>query len=160
MKSEIYHRLRAYSPEHGYWNVIDGEFARASEADLAAALERAPYNICRIARAIAAGDPAYEIRFGTGEIPGLRHLEFYGPDGQRHGWIALNARKEPIIWATTQYRYVFGPLERFGNLRFPKWGSTGEGKVSFETLSLRGEREPPGPDLFAPPGEVPPATAQ
>ena len=33
MKSEIYHRLRAYSPEHGYWNVVNGEFPRVSVGD-------------------------------------------------------------------------------------------------------------------------------
>jgi hypothetical protein len=84
-------------------------------------VRRAPFSIYRIARAVALGDPFYEIRFGKGDIPGSRRLEFFGPDGILHGWIILNARKEPLVWATTQYRYTFGPLKRFGNLRVPDW---------------------------------------
>jgi hypothetical protein len=57
---------------------------------------RAPFNFYRLVRAIAAGDPFYEVRFGEGDIPGTRRLEFYGPDGELGGWIILNARKEPM----------------------------------------------------------------
>jgi len=31
MESEIYSRIRAYSPEHRYWNVVNGDFAYADE---------------------------------------------------------------------------------------------------------------------------------
>ena len=51
MKSEIYHRLRAYSPEHKYWNVVNGKFSYAKKEALLNAMERAPYSIYRIARA-------------------------------------------------------------------------------------------------------------
>jgi hypothetical protein len=64
MKSEVHFRVRAYSPEHGYWSVSDGEFSYGDEDRLARALERAPYSIYRIARAVAIGDDSYEIRFG------------------------------------------------------------------------------------------------
>jgi hypothetical protein len=155
MRSEIYHRLRAYSPEHRYWNVVDGDFAFASDEDLRNAMERAPFNLYRVARGVAAGDSYYEIRFGQGDLPRTRQLDLYGPDGERHGWIVLNARKEPLVWATTQYRYSFGPMRRYGNLRVPAWGVTGNGAVSYEMVSLTGSSRRPDLSLFAPP----PATA-
>ena len=153
MKSEIYHRLRAYSPEHKYWNIINGEFAYADEEAFANAMERAPYSIYRIARAIAIGNSNYEIRFGEGDIPRSRRLEFYGPDGKMHGWIILNARKEPLVWATTQYRYTFGPMKRFGNLRVPNWAVYENGAFLYEMISLKGSNNPPDPSLFQPPPE-------
>jgi hypothetical protein len=153
MKSEIYHRLRAYSPEHRYWNVVNGEFSYASDDAFAAAMERAPFSLYRIARAVAAGDPAYEVRFGEEEFPGTRRLEFLDEDGVARGWIVLNARKEPLVWATTQYRYTFGPMRRFGNLRVPDWASTGDGAVTYRMISLRGDNRPPDPSLFEPPAE-------
>lgn len=153
MRSEIYHRLRAYSPEHKYWNVVDGEFSYAGEEALEAAMERAPFSIYRIARGIAADDPYYEVRFGEGDFRNSKRLEFRGPDGILHGWIVLNARKEPLIWATTQYRYMFGPMKRFANLRVPNWAVTGDGAVTYEMISLRGSDQPPDPALFEPPAQ-------
>jgi len=152
MKSEIYERIRAYSPEHRYWNVVDGEFSYASDEALANALERAPYSLYRLAAAVARGEADFTLRFGEiPSLPGVRALEFVGPDGAPHGWVALNARAEPIVWATTQYTYELGPLERFGNLRVPDWGVTGGGKVRYRMVSLEGDDEPPALSLFAPP---------
>ncbi len=153
MKSEIYHRVRAYSPEHRYWSLLNGEFSFADEEHLKNALERAPYSIYRIARAVAIGDPYYEIRFGEGDIPRSRRLEFYGPDGGMHGWIILNARKEPIVWATSQYRYTFGPLRRFGNLRVPDWAVYENGITCYQMISLVGSNQAPDEELFMPPAE-------
>jgi hypothetical protein len=156
MRSEIYHRIRAYSPEGKYWSIENGRFAFAGEDALANALERAPYSIYRIARAVAIGDPSYEIRFGVGDIPQTRRLEFYGPDGVLHGWIILNARKEPLVWATTQYRYTFGPMKRFGNLRVPNWSVYDNGATMYEMISLTGSNQAPDPSLFFPPPEYAP----
>lgn len=153
MKSEIFHRVRAYSPENGYWSVQNGKFSYAGEDALKRALERAPYSIYRLARAVAIGDNYYEIRFGKGDIPHSRRLEFYGPDKKMHGWLILNARKEPLIWATTQYRYTFGPLKRFGNLRVPNWAVYNNGGTMYEMISLKGDNQPPDPSLFQPPPE-------
>jgi len=111
MESEITHRIRAYSPEHKYWSITNGKFSYGSEDTWKKALRRSPYHLCRIARAVAINDSRYEIRFGKGDIAHTRRLEFYGPDGILGGWIILNVRKEPIVWATTQYRYIFGPME-------------------------------------------------
>jgi hypothetical protein len=61
--------------------------------------------------------------------------------------------KEPVVWATTQYSYSFGPLARFGNLWVPDWAVTGEGRVRYEMVSLVGSNEPPDPALFVPPVE-------
>ena len=150
MKSEIHHRVRAYSPEYKYWSVLDGEFSFADKSRLENALERAPYSIYRIARAVAVGDPSYEIRFGEGDIPGTRRLEFYGLDGEMHGWIILNARKEPIVWATTQYRYTFGPMKKFGNLRVPDWAVYENGITRYQMISLVGSNQAPDEALFMP----------
>ena len=94
MESEIYSRIRAYSPEHRYWNVTNGEFEYAAEESLANAMERAPFSIYRLARAIARGDADLEVRYGTiASIPRPPALEFVGPDGVARGWILLNIRK-------------------------------------------------------------------
>ncbi|UCD05372.1 MAG: hypothetical protein JSV98_09685 [candidate division WOR-3 bacterium] len=152
-KSEIHHRIRAYSPEHKYWSITNGEFAFGSEESFRNAMERAPYSIYRIARGVAIGDPYYEIRFGAGDIPRTRRLEFYGRDSVMHGWIILNARREPLVWATTQYRYTFGPMKRFGNLRVPNWAVYENGTTMYEMISLVGSNQPPDPSLFEPPTE-------
>jgi hypothetical protein len=154
MRSEVYHRLRAYSPEHRYWNVINGEFAYAKEERFEAAMKRAPFSIYRIARGIAIGDAYYEVTFAEGDIPGSRQLEFRGPDGARGGFIILNARHEPIVWATNEYRYTFGPMKRFGNLRVPDWAIYDNGGTRYEMVSLMGSNEPPDPTLFVPPAEL------
>jgi hypothetical protein len=152
MESEIYSRIRAYSPEHRYWNIVNGEFSYASDEAYENAMERAPYSIYRLARAIARGDSFYHVQFGPmRDMPGTTALEFRGPDDEIHGWILLNTRKEPVVWATTQYSYSFGPLERFGNLRVPKWAVTGGGRVRYEMVSLTGSSERPDLSLFAPP---------
>jgi hypothetical protein len=153
MKSEIYHRLRAYSPEHKFWEVVDGKFSYASERQFEATQERAPFHLVRIARGIAAGDPYYEVKFGPGQFAGSRRLEFFGADGKLHGWIILNVKKEPLVWATTQYKYTFGPMKRFGNLRVPNWAVTGDGAVTYEMISLRGSNQAPDPVLFQPPAQ-------
>lgn len=153
MKSEIYHRLRAYSPEHRYWNVVNGEFSYASDEQYSATQERAPFHWVRIARGVAVGDPYYEVRFGKGEFENSRQLEFYGPDGRLGGYILLNAKKEPLVWGTTQYKYTFGPMETYGNLRAPLWGSTGNGAVTYLMVSLKGDNQPADPALFVPANE-------
>lgn len=152
-KSEIYHAIRAYSPEGKRWSVNNGEFAYASEEELEKDLKRAPFNFYRLVRAVATGDPYYEIRFGDGDIPGTHRLEFLGPKGVLGGWIILNARKEPIVKATTDYRYTFGPLKRFGNLKVPAWGVYDNGTTRYEMLSLTGDNKPPDSSLFLPPQE-------
>jgi hypothetical protein len=152
MESEVYHRVRAYSPEHRYWNIVGGEFSYADDAAFEAAMERAPFNIYRIARGIARGDPYYRVDLGPmPNLPGATGLEFRGPDDEIHGWILLNVRKEPVVWATTQYSYAFGPLKRFGNLRVPDWGITGGGRVRYQMVSLNGSDERADVSLFAPP---------
>lgn len=152
-KSEINHAMRAYSPEGKRWSVNNGAFAYADEVALENDLERAPFNFYRLVRAVAVGDPYYEVRLGTGDIPGTRRLEFYGPNGVLGGWIILNARKEPIVKATRVYRYTLGPLERFGNLRVPAWGVYDNGTTRYEMLSVSGNSQPPDPALFLPPPE-------
>lgn len=153
MDSETYRRVRAYSPEHRFWNMVDGAFSYASDAELANALERAPFSLYRIARGVAANDGYYRVEFGPmRDLPGVTGLEFRGPDDVARGWILLSQRKEPVVWATTQYSYSFGPLERYGNLLVPRWAVTGGGRVRYEMVSLTGSREPPDSGLFVPPG--------
>ncbi len=152
-KSEINHAIRAYSPEGKRWSVKNGEFAYASDEALENDLERAPFNFYRLVRAVAIGDAYYEIRFGEGDIPGTRRLEFYGPTGVLGGWIILNVMKEPIVKATPVYRYTLGPLKRFGNLRVPAWGVYDKGTTRYEMISLRGDNQSPDSSLFLRPLE-------
>jgi hypothetical protein len=152
MESDGYERVRAYSPEHRYWSVQDGKFSYGDDDSLANAMERAPYNLYRLARQIGCGENAPEIRFGAMEgLPRPPALEFVDDEGVARGWIILNARKEPIIWATTQYVYVFGPLRRFGELLVPDWATTSEGLVRYEMVSLTGSEDPPDLTLFEAP---------
>ena len=133
--------------------VLKNTLRSAVEDRLENALERAPYSIYRIARAVAIGDESCKIQFGEGDIPGSRRLEFYGSDGEMHGWIILNARKEPIVWATTQYRYTFGPMKRFGNLYVPDWAVYENGITRYQMISLHGSDQAPDEELFKPPAE-------
>ena len=152
MESEIFDYVRAYSPEYGRWSITDGEFARASDEALANSLERAPFSIYRLARTIARDDEALEVRYGAIEgVGGPPALEFAGADGVPRGWIMLNVRKEPVIWATTQYVYDFGPLARFGNLLVPNWATTNNGLVRYEMVSLTGSNSRPDLALFEAP---------
>ena len=153
MKSEVYHRVRAYSPENKYWNIINGEFAYDTESRLRAALERAPFSIYRIARAVAIGDSNYEFRFGDQEFPGTHKLEVYDVDGNLNGYVVLNSKNEPLVWATNQYKYTFGPMKRFGNLRVPDWAVTANGGVTYEMISLVGDNQELDLKLFIPPIE-------
>ncbi|MBK5096353.1 MAG: hypothetical protein JJE01_01135 [Gemmatimonadetes bacterium] len=150
-KSEIHRQIRAYSPEGGHWSISDGEFKRSSDEVRDSALERAPFNFYRLVKAVAIEDPFYELRFGEGDIPGTRRIEFLGPDGIMRGWVILNAKMEPIVKATPQYRYTLGPLRRFGNLRVPGWGVYDNGTTRFEMISLSADRQPPDSTLFLPP---------
>jgi hypothetical protein len=150
-KSEISHAIRAYGPEGGGWRTQDGELAVSNPGDLAADLARAPFNFYRLVSAVAKDDPFYEVRWGEGDIPGTRRLEFHGTDGRLGGWIILNVDSEPIVKATPDYRYVLGPLERFGNLRLPAWGVYDNGYTRYEMRAANGDREPPDPALFLPP---------
>jgi len=152
-KSEIYHVIRAYSPEGKYWSVRQGEFAYGDEKIFKDAMVRAPFNFYRLVKAIAVGDSHYEIRYGEGDIPQTRRLEFYGPEGELRGWIIVNASKEPIVKATTEYRYTLGPLMQFGNLRVPGWGVYDNGTTRYEMISLTGDNQPPDSSLFLPPPE-------
>ncbi|HKJ17930.1 MAG TPA: hypothetical protein VJ984_11305 [Xanthomonadales bacterium] len=153
MKSETYDRIRAYSPEHGYWQISDGEFSQGTEEQLANAIARGPFNIYRLARAISRNDPDLNINFATiPDFPPAPALVFHYTDGEPGGWIVLNARKEPMVWATTQYQYVFGPMQRFGNLWVPNWATTSDGLVRYEMVSLEAANSAPDLDLFAPPG--------
>lgn len=150
-KSEINHSIRAYSPEGRRWTLTNGKLAIGDAAELENDLQRAPFNFFRLVRGVAADDGFYEIRFGDGDIPQTRRLEFYGPDGELGGWIILNARKEPIVKATPEYRYTLGPLKRFGNLRVPAWGVYDNGATRYEMISLTGDNRPPDPGIFLPP---------
>lgn len=152
-KSEINHSIRAYSPGGKYWTLNNGEFRYGSEQVFNNAMERAPFNFYHLVRAIAIGDSLYEIQFGESDIPLTRRLEFYGPDRVLRGWIILNAKREPIVKATLEYRYTLGPLKQFGNLRVPAWGVYDTGFTRYEMISLVGDSQPPDSSFFLPPNE-------
>jgi len=152
-KSEISHTIRVYSPEGKYWTIKNGVFTYGSEDIWKAAIERAPFNFYHLVRSIAIKDSFYEIRYGKSDIPNTQQLNFYGSDGILRGWIILNAKKEPIVKATPEYRYTLGPLKRFGNLWVPKWGVYDTGYTRYEMISLTGDNQAPNPKIFIPPSE-------
>lgn len=152
-KSEITHSLRVYSPEGGRWTLTNGELAVGSAEALESDLRRAPFNFFRLVRGVAADDDFYEIRFGAGDIPETRRLEFYGPDGMLGGWVILNARKEPIVKATPEYRYTLGPLQRYGNLLLPVWGVYDNGFTRYEMIAATGDFQAPEVGRFMPPAD-------
>lgn len=152
MESESYTRTRAYSPEHRYWNIVNGDFSYASDESFERAIARAPYSIFRLARAIGRNDRTLTIEFGNPEsIPRGNVLQFTFDGDEPGGWILLNPRYEPFVWATTQYEYAFGPLARFGNLWVPNWANSSNGLVRYEMVSLKGSNIAPNMELFVPP---------
>ena len=150
-RSEINHAIRAYSPEGRRWSMNNGTLTMGGADELKNDLDRAPFNFFRLVQGIAANSDFYEIRFGEGDIPGSRRLEFYGPDGALGGWVILNVRKEPIVKATPEYRYVLGPLKRYGNLRLPAWGVYETGFTRYEMISATGDSSAPAIERFMPP---------
>jgi len=152
-RSEVFHQMRVYSPEGRHWTLVNGTFSWSSDERFEGAMKRAPFNFYHLVHAVAVGDSFYEVRFGEGDIPGTRRLEFLGPDGTLGGWVILNARKEPLVKATPDYRYTLGPLATFGNLRVPAWGVYDNGLTRYEMISLEGSSEPLDPELFQPSGE-------
>lgn len=140
-ESEIRHEIRAYSPESGGWRIQDGKLAMSDPEALAADLARAPFNFFRLVSAVAKDDPFYEVRWGEGDITATRRLEFYGPDGRLGGWVILDVDSEPIVKATPDYRYILGPLERFGNLRLPAWGVYENGFTRYDMRAAKGDHE-------------------
>ena len=153
-KSEIRHEIRAYSPEGGGWRIQNGKLSRSNPDALAVDLARAPFNFFRLVSAVAKDDPFYEVRWGEGDIPETRRLEFYGSDGQLGGWVILDVDGEPIVKATPDYRYTLGPLERFGNLRLPAWGVYDNGYTRYEMRAAYGDHEPVDSSLFIVPGRL------
>ena len=150
-KSEIHRETRAYSPEGGRWTMTDGELTMAAPEQLEVDLARAPFNFYHLVHAVAVGDSWYAVRFGPGDIPGTRRLEFSGPDGIMGGWVILDIRGAPVVKATPVYRYTLGPLTRFGNLRLPAWGVYDNGTTRYDLRSASGDRQPPDRSLFLPP---------
>lgn len=150
-KSEIRHAIRVYSPEGKGWRMQNGEISYGSEEELQRDLRRAPFNFYRLVKGVAVGDSFYEVRFGPGDVPDTRRIEFYGPDGALGGWVILNARKEPLVKATPEYRYTLGPLQRFGNLRIPAWGVYDNGYTLYQMISATGDRKPPELPIFRAP---------
>lgn len=154
MESESYTRIRAYSPEHRYWNIINGEFSYASDESFERAISRAPYSIYRLAQAIGRNDPTLTIEYGNPDsIPQGQVLQFTFDGDEPGGWVLLNPRNEPFVWATTQYEYAFGPLARFGNLWVPNWANSSNGLVRYEMVSLKGSNKAPDMALFVPPAQ-------
>ena len=153
-KSEINHEIRAYSPEGGGWRVQNGKLTRSTPEALAADLDRAPFNFFHLVSAVAKDNPFYEIRWGAGDISGTRRLEFYGPDGRLGGWVILNVNREPIVKATPDYRYILGPLVRFGNLRLPAWGVYDNGFTRYEMRAASGDHKPIEAALFIAPDTI------
>lgn len=151
MKSEIYHRVRAYSPEFFYWSHENGELSTDKGKRFENAISRAPFNLYRLARAIARDDPSYAVTLTDGDIPGSQQLQFSGPDGEVGGYVILNARHEPLVWATNQYRYTFGPMKQFGSVRLPNWAVYENGATLYEMVSFTASNQVPDITLFAPP---------
>ncbi|MDG2449227.1 MAG: hypothetical protein P8M34_06300 [Saprospiraceae bacterium] len=65
----------------------------------------------------------------------------------------MNAKKEPVVKATPEYRYTLGPLKRFGNLWVSNWGVYDTGYTRYEMISLIGDNQAPDSTLFLPPSE-------
>jgi len=153
-KSEINKTERAYSPEGKYWTIKNGKLAYGHEKVTEASLKRAPFNFYRLVRGIAVNDSFYEIRYGKSDIPYTKRIEFYGSNRNLGGWVILNAKNEPVVKATPEYRYTLGPLKRFGNLLIPAWGVYDTGYTRFEMISLKGSNQAPDIKLFLPPNKL------
>ncbi len=152
MKSEDFERSRAYSPEHGYWSIHNGTFSQ-SEESYQNALKRAPFNIYRIAHAVAKGEFPFEIKMGQTDIPTGVKIEFLTTEGDIGGSVVLNGKSEPLVWETPQFRYTFGPMKKFGNLSVPNWAVYDQGSFRYEMIDLIGDSNPVDSKLFQVPVE-------
>jgi hypothetical protein len=71
------HLFPVLSPEHRYWSITDGAFEYGGDESLSRTMERAPFSIYRLARAIARDDSDVEVRYemvsltGSNERPAL-----------------------------------------------------------------------------------------
>ncbi|NAS12156.1 hypothetical protein [Poritiphilus flavus] len=137
MKSEVFERIRAYSPEFGYWSITNGKFAQGSVESMENALKRGPFNMYRIIAAIAREDKRYEFKMEKTEVGGAKKIAVYYQQ-EYGGGITINYLGEPIVWETLQYKYTFGPMESYGNLRHPKWALYNNGSFRYEMVFLVG----------------------
>lgn len=149
-RSEINLRMRVYSPEGKHWSIRNGEFSYASKERTEASQTRAPFNFYRLVKGVADGNSFFEVKYGTGDIPGTKRLEFYGPDNIMRGWIILNMKHEPIVKATNSYRYTLGPLKKYGNILVPEWGVYDNGYTRYNMISLIGDNHAPDLSIFLP----------
>ncbi len=149
MKSEIFDRYRAYSPEHGYWSLLNGKYSE-SEESLKNAMKRAPFNLYRMVHAIAKDTFPFEIRMGETDIPTGIRIEVIMEDGTPGGSIVLDGANRPLVWETKQFRYTFGPMKKFGNLWVPNWAIYDKGSFRYEMLDLKGDNHTISPEKFKP----------
>lgn len=147
MKSETYNQKRAYTP-HSWWVIRNGEITVRDEAYSAQNAKRALFNLFRIAHGIATDSPKYQVSLNE-----EGWLEFGLPGGEVVTSVRLNAWNEPVIWKTANFRYTYGPMKRFGNVRVPNWAVYDEGLYRYEMISLETMTENPDPSVFEIPEE-------
>lgn len=117
--------------ESSGWAERDGKVTRLAEPEFAKekqGLAQEPYHIYH---RLAKGDAKLQV-----ELDGTDKLEVHDQDHGLLCWFVLDEKDNPISWANfydgaiTQHWY--GPLQKFGPINLPKWGSAADGRWRFE----------------------------
>jgi len=152
MKNDSYERVRAYSPEYGYWSWTNGNLVQNNEASWESAKARGPFNIYRFLRELSLGNTRYELKMGDSDIPTAKKIEIHF-DGVYGGSITVNYDFEPLVWETMDYTYTFGPMESYGNIRHPKWAIYNKGSFRYEIITVKGSKKATEMTLYKLPDE-------
>jgi len=153
IRNELGVRLRAYDARGG-WSLRDGVFSRFTEEHLA--LERGFWerDMFRMFHRIASEDPTIELG-----MEGNDRLRVSTRGGEPICWFRLSQRDEPVLWgaAVGDYaiEFIFGPLERYGNILVPSWGGYTDGSWRFDMLDAIASDEPPRVSYDPPEGAAP-----
>ncbi len=102
-------------------------------------------------RRLAAGFPKTRVEMGDNKY----RFDVFDVKSERLlAQFAVNEKGEPIKWGgkigDREFEHIFGPLESFNSIAFPKWGANLSGVWRYEHKSIRILKNDPKIDFNAP----------
>lgn len=122
-------RIRALDGTRG-WRLREGKPQDLTAEQIASEHAWWESNVYRTLHRLAVNDPDL-----TARCVGENRLEIFRRDGKRLNWLLLNARGEPVRFATwdSETASIFGPLvAEPSGVKHPKWGTSADGSFRFE----------------------------
>lgn len=153
LSNESINRVVAWTREGG-WETDAGERQPFPESRHAFEMEYWLRQPAVIFHRLARGGSATRVKMGTNEY---RFDVFDAKTDELLVQFALNLKGEPTKWGAPigdrEFEHVFGPLESYDGIRFPRWGATIDGiwRYEHETFELSSTQipvslEPPTPE--------------